>query len=1435
MEMSEQTAGMRRTTQGFFSRVRLPITFGLVSVLVLGGYYFFFVQRKHSYLVGRNFRFLAAIGAQVESSLTSQARLLQSLAQKEGLAAAFEKPDEKARLLKEFGRGFEEAEIKGSPPPQSRIALRIEPEETWVDISHPLAGGKGHLQGSVKLRHVVEPLFHSRKAFDTLLLASSRGEVVYHQGVRDLSVKRLSSLLDKSGVFASARDERARDVADLLSSSSDSYSVELNGREYRLFIEPITLPLQGPSGTDRTWLVCGLVPRKELVYKSLAISSALLFSLLGLLLLALLSWPFLKLRLLGETQRVCLFDVLLLGICSLLGVSVATLFLLDLWVFGGLKEESSRQLEKLARALEDNATTEIQAAYQVLTALEDETLTAPWKGQDEPNLRAAYPWAFSGYPMANTFMLLRQDGLQVYKGSINAKVPPRISVLERSYFKRTRDGEVWDLRKLVAAADPLRPPVRSQDFVLESIVGWTSGDRSAVLSKPAGPVRHIHEKETHEIVAAALGIPMISLIDPVLPPGFKFAVVDNEDENGRVLFHSDSERNLTEDFLVETDYDRRLRSAIFARRAETMRIRYWGEDYIARVEPMRGLPWTVVALKDLQVLRAVNVDWLSTTLLFLVFYIGGLATLLVIVALARRSYRAEWIWPDPRRHQDYLALACSYGLALVGFLLAIRALQGSARLIAVACLVPALALTMAYARLGKSSHGREALSLGLGLALLAILAATLLQAPLELGVDRSWAVFAFLFLAAGFLTASEAIPFRGDWIPTLASRRRPLAEPAGDFREQEEIRPEASRDHGSADPGRRSISLAYCLCGTLLLLLTAALPTAGFFETAHRVHSESFLRHGQLKLAMELKRRALRVRREVGKAGAVAKAYLYDEWLALDSPRSTSCSPMKRGLDVYAGAFFETEPDLPPSAPAKKGHTLLCACMAGADSGSLPHFLESVLPRSSEHVVEMRELLHDNSSDCSWHWQRQDDGSLTLHSRDYPDSEIHLTSSPLEPPPGDPPASLAGALPVPWALLGTLRQASLPHFLLGLLSLSALLCLAVLVARFVARRIFLIDLLEPLWTEREETGPSTIGRNIFLVTRERSWREKEKVRERFFWLDLKELEDPEKGWPARRPALMEDPRVILVEGFEHRIGDDDFDTRKLDLLEDLAAMEDRTVIVVSSISPARLFSRKARPASRNRRRRSKLMSPTIAQRFRILLPSFLVREEDLRLRPEDSTRHVNSLLRELLRRALRRRQEQAAQAPPPIQEVLQAECGNNPYLKAIAQELNEQVRHLSREQILEEFGERAEGYYQTLWASCSLEEEVVLEHLAEEGFVNEKSRKLLRRLMARGIVRRTPCFQLMNETFRRFVISSRCKSEVLSIEKNAAPSAWDRLRGPFFLGMAASVAFFFATQEALLEGVVASVTGLTAGLPAIVKIFDFFGGDRSKLRLGGSR
>jgi hypothetical protein len=528
---------------------------------------------------------------------------------------------------------------------------------------------------------------------------------------------------------------------------------------------------------------------------------------------------------------------------------------------------------------------------------------------------------------------------------------------------------------------------------------------------------------------------------------------------------------------------------------------------------------------------------------------------------------------------------------------------------------------------------------------------------------------------------------------------------------------------------------------------------------------------------------------------------LIQQRLAVDrasAPRANCGLPENvTGLDVYANAFYQTRVEFPARHKPQKG------CTSEADLEILPDFIEELLPRYSEPAAEMRELLHSSASDCIWYWGKdpvRPPFVQTFHSRDYPERELHL-SSPVWALSG----SQAGAPQGNRILLSSFGGfISTPSFLRAL-SLVGLLCLVWLLVRFVAKRIFLIDLLEPFWAEREETGPATIGRNLFLVGKDRKWQEEVK-KDRFDWIHFKDLDDPNKDWATCKSALMESDRVILVEGFEHKFRDPEFNQKKLIFLEELAGMQERTVVVTSRVSPSRLFSRETSNGSSG-------PNALIVQRWRNLLSMFTVCEDDL----QGTLRRVN--------------------ASDNIQsDVLKAECGIHPHLLSIAEDLDQHVRHLSREQILEEFGERAEGYYQGLWASCSPDEQVVLEHLAEEGLVNEKTRRVIRRLMARRLVRRDPHFRLMNESFRRFVASATCKGEVLALEKEAAPSPWDRLRGPLFVGLATSLAFFIATQQDLFDGVLASITGLTAGLPAIVKLFDFFGGSKSDLsRLTGTK
>src|SRR5262249_119507 len=64
----------------------------------------------------------------------------------------------------------------------------------------------------------------------------------------------------------------------------------------------------------------------------------------------------------------------------------------------------------------------------------------------------------------------------------------------------------------------------------------------------------------------------------------------------------------------------------------------------------------------------------------------------------------------------------------------------------------------------------------------------------------------------------------------------------------------------------------------------------------------------------------------------------------------------------------------------------------------------------------------------------------------------------------------------------------------------------------------------------------------------------------------------------------------------------------------------------------------------------------------------------------------------------------------------------------------------------------ARAFYELLWASCTRSEKLVLVQLAQEGFVNPKSRDVVRLLVAKGLIE-GPAPTIFNYTFRDFLCS----------------------------------------------------------------------------------
>lgn len=190
-------------------------------------------------------------------------------------------------------------------------------------------------------------------------------------------------------------------------------------------------------------------------------------------------------------------------------------------------------------------------------------------------------------------------------------------------------------------------PPDSVPLCFQSFLDRTTGTSVAAIALP-GP--------NENFPVAALVTRLTSIAHPVLPPGYGFAIVE---PGGRVLFHSEPRRDLTESFLEASDEDPVLRSLLEQRRSGHLSLHYWGQPTRVHVRTLAGLPWSLVTFRNTYDLRVRNFeliyDFLNPFLLYL-----GIVTLLALTAwvfLPRRLRR--YLWPSSEHRELYRAVALS--------------------------------------------------------------------------------------------------------------------------------------------------------------------------------------------------------------------------------------------------------------------------------------------------------------------------------------------------------------------------------------------------------------------------------------------------------------------------------------------------------------------------------------------------------------------------------------------------------------------------------------------------------------------------------------------------------------------------------------------------------------------------------------------------------
>jgi hypothetical protein len=695
----------------------LAITAAIVVVAFLVNY-LFYVRHQTVYFTDRSFRRLSLVGSQITAKVETAGVVLKNNSDKfinpanpKAGRKDFSAKNEKDNL-KDFKALFttltddgpeitpvsiraETPSDKTSPGTVSLTALRNEGGSSWLYldyVSDVISSKKVvRVQGKVDLNSLVQPFMSfsssvglEKGQFENLLISEADSARVIFQN--DPTQLRLASLDQLSATDDSGKSIDLKEVGK----TSSVADVALAGSDYKLFSQPIKFSLSSDNAyaPSTAWIVSGLIRADDFRSEvwSISYNKLILFGALAMLLV--LSWPFFKLVLTGQKDRLRTADIYFLVFATIVGIAMLTSLAFYRYLYTSAEVELNKQLGVLAGNISGNFHKELGEALKQLDAFSNncallKKLGSKIKECKDPNEKAVYQHAAgkktkqqaardkadpyqqavpekmnvlsellkspkTTYPYFDTAVWLDDTGRQKAKWTIKSNTAKYINVSRRDYFKNIRLGHYYE--------------INGTKFWLEPIVSRTTGRNEVEISKAAVDPNWI----------AAFDTQLISLMRPVLPESFGFAIVAND---GNVLFHSDEARNLGENFFQECDNDPALRAEVIGRTGQSLNVRYLGEDHSVLVTTIPDFPdWSLLVFRNKQPLRGAFLELISlVSLLFLIYTILLLIGFSIFYLVNVNNERRVWLWPSKKKTEIYFqSFLMLLGLSVLSVALAIR-------------------------------------------------------------------------------------------------------------------------------------------------------------------------------------------------------------------------------------------------------------------------------------------------------------------------------------------------------------------------------------------------------------------------------------------------------------------------------------------------------------------------------------------------------------------------------------------------------------------------------------------------------------------------------------------------------------------------------------------------------------------------------------------
>ena len=1207
--------------------------------------------------------------------------------------------------------------------------------------------------------------------FDIIMITDSSGNVLYENDVAGLSVSvtSLDSLLTRRG------DPYPLDLATHFTSVS---GLDIAGMNFKAFSQPLPIP-SSLHAEKSPWLLLGLIRADRFRSQCLKLPYDSLIFFVFLILVALLTWPLLKVGFMSVSEELKPAEVFLMVLAGLIGSALVTALFADFFCIQiSLTGESNADLRSLAGSVESHFRSELDSALIQLRLFAG-AVNDPGAEKDSIRTRILdhddTRSVLSAYPALNSLYLINSTGMQVAKWTTQIRATPLIPLRQRRYFQDIVQGHMFQTR--IGGRDPV-------NFTLEPHLSMTTGEFETSI---ATPVR---------MPAGTLGVACLttgpwSLYQPTVMHDFAFCIIDAQ---GNVLYHSDATRNLSENLFEECDRDGDLLAAVSTRTSALARVPYWGESCVLYVKPIADIPWFVVAIQKQTAMKTANLEILTVTMILFLVYAIILLAVLMLFSLPR-GWQVEWVWPIDTQKDNYLRLMFLY-LFICFVSLYLRTSDASAdHLMIVTTVLPLVSIALTFLVLRKADHpGRysTAALTGAGLVAVALAIVTLFRPavgfPWLLGaasfifgivfvrsnrlmdfLRKDWLrclVFWVILYIVATLLPLEILPF---WRPvrSLTGLAISIALAFIGWRATAALR-------GKAIPDFRVL---YAMAATAFLWFAAVQPALTFFKIACDTQLELVVKHNQLHLAEDLGDRRERLEKRYDRSPSNPDA------LEQRSPDT---------VGLYTGFFLKTR------IPAD-GADVYTVDRGFTDSVVIP----ALMPHYDEISTHVRAMMPSSSADMLWRWSTDASNSrLSFFAHDLTSQGIKRDE-----------VTMSTTLPT---YLRQIRMLPIASWVLLVVTMFCLLLGLFYLVRYIVQRVFMVDAVDTSFSGTPTQILDLRNRAIIVLGASPEDKADTLHEGRTTYIDPMTTRSPDT-W--RRQVLISPGAAVVIDNLDLMIQDALIQREGLLFLEDLVFTQHRKTLAFSATEPLKIPP--TSPPGTSRGDEVENDGPIDRERWSILLNAFFRTRFAAGRKTADFNQRLNARFAEFERELGFSRNLRA------LKEFVKEECGEDPNIQSLAlmvlDELaDDQIRERGRDEFVRGLLEYARPYYHQAWKICTREQRRVLIHLARNGFVNAKARSYVEQLFRVGLVCRNPALKPMNRTFRSFILEIRQPADTAVPPHEALKSTWGLLRIPLTILLVGVAAFLIATQHDVMDSTTALLTAAAGLVPALMKLLGLF-------------